>query len=99
MYEEAVSHDLCSLQYVPDWLVTQRQIGRWYDDIEYYDDDELNKWHNGYKKRKAQRAKIRKELMPIAWHPSRWWDWCIPEDEKKRDRKIMDVNTKLFCVW
>ena len=99
MYEEAVSHDLSSLQYVPDWLVTQKQIGRWYDDIEYYDDDELNKWHNGYKKRKAQRAKIRKELMPIAWHPSRWWDWCIPEDEKKRDRKIMDVNTKLFCVW
>ena len=99
MYEEAVSHDLSSLQYVPDWLVTQKQIGRWYDDIEYYDDDELNKWHNGYKKRKARRAKIRKELMPIAWHPSRWWDWCIPEDEKKRDRKIMDVNTKLFCVW
>ena len=21
--------------------------------------------------------------MPIAWHPSRWWDWCVPEDEKK----------------
>ena len=20
--------------------------------------------------------------MPITWHPSRWWDWCIPEDEK-----------------
>ena len=99
MYEEAVSHDLSSLQYVPHWLVTQKQIGRWYDDIEYFDDDELDKWHNGYKKRKAQRAKIRKELMPIAWHPSRWWDWCIPEHEKKRDRKIMDVNTKLFCVW
>ena len=21
--------------------------------------------------------------MRIAWHPSRWWDWCVPEDEKK----------------
>ena len=21
--------------------------------------------------------------MPIAWHSSRWWDWCVPEDEKK----------------
>ena len=21
--------------------------------------------------------------MPIAWHPSRWWDWCVPKGEKK----------------
>ena len=21
--------------------------------------------------------------MPVAWHPNRWWDWCVPEDEKK----------------
>ena len=21
--------------------------------------------------------------MSIAWHPKRWWDWCLPEDEKK----------------
>ena len=21
--------------------------------------------------------------MPIAWHPSRWWDCCVSEDEKK----------------
>ena len=20
--------------------------------------------------------------MPIAWHPSKWWDWCVPEEEK-----------------
>ena len=20
--------------------------------------------------------------MPITWHPSRWWDWCMSEDEK-----------------
>ena len=98
MYEEAVSHDLSSLQYVPDWLVTQRQIGRWYDDIEYYDDDELNKWHNGYKKRKAQRAKIRKELMPIAWHPSRWWDWCIPEVEKKRQKNYGHKHKTFLCL-
>ena len=23
------------------------------------------------------------ELMAIAWHPKRWWDWCLSEDEKK----------------
>ena len=21
--------------------------------------------------------------MPVAWHPDRWWDWCMSEDEKK----------------
>ena len=20
--------------------------------------------------------------MPIAWHPNRWRDWCVSEDEK-----------------
>ena len=23
--------------------------------------------------------------MPVAWHPTRWCDWCIPEDEKKKE--------------
>ena len=27
--------------------------------------------------------KISKELMPIAWHPKRWWNFSISEDEKK----------------
>ena len=27
--------------------------------------------------------KIDEKLMPVAWHPKRWWDWCFPEDEKK----------------
>ena len=21
--------------------------------------------------------------MPVAWHPTRWWDWSIPEEEEK----------------
>ena len=25
---------------------------------------------------------IRKEIMPVAWHTTRWWDWCMPQDEK-----------------
>ena len=33
--------------------------------------------------RPSQKAQIAKELMPIAWHLSRWWDWCVPENEKK----------------
>ena len=28
-------------------------------------------------------AALRDELMRIAWHPNRWWDWCMPEDKKQ----------------
>ena len=21
--------------------------------------------------------------MLVAWHPDRWWDWCMSEDEKR----------------
>ena len=27
--------------------------------------------------------KLIEELMPVAWHPNRWWDWWVSEDEKK----------------
>ena len=68
------------MQDVPDWFVTQQQIKilqhDWYN-------NNLIGWHEGYEKRKAQKAQIEKELMPIAWHPSRWWDWCIPNNEKQ----------------
>ena len=30
--------------------------------------------HRLSKKRRAQKASIKEELMPIAWLPSRWWD-------------------------
>ena len=77
-----------SLQYVPDWFVTQQHVNLWHDDSEYHDDDELINWHDGYQKRKAKKAKIKEELMPIVWHPSRWYDWCVPEEEKKDTEKL-----------
>ena len=33
---------------------------------------------------------ITKELMTVAWHPTRWWDCCIPEDDKKEIKPIFD---------
>ena len=30
---------------------------------------------------------VEKELMPIAWHPSRWRDQHVPKDEKKETKK------------
>ena len=26
--------------------------------------------------------------MPIAWHPKRWWNFCMSEDEKKEIEPI-----------
>ena len=98
MCDKAVKDGPYSLQYVPDWFVTQQQIKIWRDDNEYWDNDDEDKffeWYDGYKKRKAQKAQIKKELMPITWHPSRWWDWCMSEDEKK-ERKIMGVSISFF---
>ena len=52
----------------------------WDDD--YCNDDKVIGWHNDYQKGKAQKSQIKEQLMSIAWHPSKWWDWCVPEDEK-----------------
>ena len=37
----------------------------------------------------AQKAKIKEELLSIAWHPSHWWDWYDPEDKKKETEKLL----------
>ena len=65
-------HDMPSLKYVPDWFVTQGKIKLWRDDDGYCNDNRMIEWYKGYQKRKAQKAKIKEELMPNAWHPSRY---------------------------
>ena len=35
--------------------------------------------------------------MPIAWHQSRFWDWCIPEDEKQEIEKTFLTAWFAFC--
>ena len=39
-------------------------------------------WHIKFEKHKALKKKISEELMSIMWHPKRWWDFCMLEDEK-----------------
>ena len=29
------------------------------------------------------KKELNEELRLVAWHPNRWWDWCLLEDEKK----------------
>ena len=93
--DDAVGGDPYSQQFVPDWFVTEQQIKIWDDDDEYCDDDELIKWCNGYKKRKAQKVRIKEELLLITWHPDRVMDWCMSEDEK-RQWKLTDSCFKNY---
>ena len=71
------------MEYIPDWFMTQQQIELWCDHDCYCKDDRRIKWYEDHKKRKAQTASIKEELLPVAWHPSRYWDWCMSEDEKR----------------
>ena len=80
MCDAVVMEDLLLLRYVPDQFVTQQQVK--------LRDDKLTGWYEGYQKRKAQKAKIKEELVPIAWHPLRYWDWCMSEDEKRETEKL-----------
>ena len=84
MYDKAVKDDPSSLQFVPDWFVTQQKIHAWYDDDYWYDNHEMIEWYDSYKKRKAQKSKIKEEILPISWYPSRVMDWCMSEDENRR---------------
>ena len=91
MCKKAVEEGSGLLEYVPDWFVKREWMWMWYED--YYDDDsdhwshddedKFFEWYEGHKKCKSQKVKIKEELLPIAWYPSRYWDWCMSEDEKK----------------
>ena len=93
MCNRAVSrHDLYLLQNVLDWFkgVIQEKIKIWYDTGSFYN-ERLTEWYNGYQKRKAQKAKIKKELLPVASHPDRVIN-CMSENQKRRQKKQIVVG-------
>ena len=59
---DAVRDEPFSLQYVPDWFLTQQQIKIWHDDDYYCNYDKLIQWYDSCKKRKPQKAEIKDEL-------------------------------------
>ena len=87
MCNKAVCKGPWLLKYVPNWFVIQEQVKIWHGH-DYYCNNGFSKWYEGYQKRKAQKAKIKDELIPISWHPPRWWDWCMPGDKKKEIEKL-----------
>ena len=81
MCNDVVMEDPLLLRHIPDWFVTQQRL-RQCDD--YYGEDKFIEWYDGYQKCKAQKARIKEELLPITWHTDRVMDWCVPEDEKQK---------------
>ena len=45
---------------------------------------DLFRWHH---KKKYQKD-LKEEVLPVAWHPSRFWNWCMAEDEKKTAEQL-----------
>ena len=81
MCEEVLSLDSDLVKFVPDWFVTAGMLEKCKDD----------RWLEAYKQRKAEKAKIKEELLPVAWHPDRVIDWCFSEDEKEVLEKLWKV--------
>ena len=52
-------------------------------------------WHIKFEKRKALKIQLNEELMSIAWHPKRWWNFCLLEDEKKEIIRSNAFNASL----
>ena len=45
-------------------------------------------WHIKFEKRKALKKELNEELMLVALHPNRCWDWCVSEVEKKNRSSV-----------
>ena len=62
MCHKVVRADSSTLQFMPDWFVTQKQMDVWYDDNYSYHDDQIIEWHEGYQKRMTQKAKNKRRV-------------------------------------
>ena len=94
MCDKAVDDCLAPLKFVSDWF----QNGYFYTDLNNanlddsnYDADDpdtitrvrLLVWYIKFENCKALKKELNKELMPIATHPKKWWNFCKSEDEEK----------------
>ena len=43
-----------------------------------------NRVCNRFKQGKVLKKEISRELMLVVWHSTRWWDWCVPEEKKRK---------------
>ena len=84
MCDKAANENPQILGYIPDYFITREMIENDNHSRCNYSNAIFHAWFNAYKERKAQKAQMKAELLPITWHPDRVVDWCFDEDEKKR---------------
>ena len=90
MCNKAVDKEPLMLKYVPDYFITEKML------VNPVCKEFCEEFCEEIKKRKNLKKEIYLELLPIAWHPDRFWNWSLDNDEKKRIEKIMVVNEKVF---
>ena len=83
MCDDAAKDDSSSVEFVPDWFVSQQQIDLWCDNDYWYNHDDNIECYEVYKRRKAQKVKIKEELVLIAWYLNRVMYWCMSKNEKR----------------
>ena len=69
-------------------------------DVNFNEDDpetlihvRLMAWRNRFKQRKACKKDIYKGLLSVVSHPTRWWDWCMPQNKKQEIEPILIDET------
>ena len=80
--DKTVDDCLAALKFVPDWFVTSNMIKKLFtalsadENILYYTFIliRLLVSHIEFEKSKVLK-KISEELMPVVWHPKRWWNF------------------------
>ena len=90
---DAVEKGTYALDYIPDCFVTSKMLGCLVIDKGLDSDEDLDEfveWYNDCNQRKNQKVQVKEKLLPVAWHPSRWWNWCVPEDEKKETEELFN---------
>ena len=45
---------------------------------------------------KLIRKKVSQELMSIAWHPKRWWNFRMSEDKKKKLKALLSNPFNIY---
>ena len=45
-------------------------------------------WHTKFRKRKELKKELSEELMPVAWHPDRWWDFLALHTKFRKQKEL-----------
>ena len=45
-------------------------------------------WHAKFRKRKELKKELSEELMRVAWHPDRWWDFLAWHTKFRKQKEL-----------